>query len=438
MWLWRLLAAGVIVVAILRIASYTAYLDPPELTETDYSPDYVSAREWRSGGDPYGPLPALNEKYFGAGDATMRQYEPDQRNPHPPTLILFYAPLSFLSIETARLVLLILMLSATFAAVFVFLREIGIVTPTAGVLAFGTLALPIVGFDLRWGQMNGLLLLALVLAWRDMRRGHDLRAGLLLGAATALKIFPWMFLIPLLRTKRMRAAGWMLASAIGFTLAGVGVVGIEASRTFLEVATPRNVEIWGAAPHSISLVTLPFRLFASDRWLDPSVAVPSFVGWLGVAAVVGCVLAAWHNSAAISRDPFWAVVPWMILGTPIAWTHYLIVAIPLGMLAVLRSSRQTKALQAALGFAFLFVVVGPTYLDVVSSVGGFSLQDFGNLLAGTTILMAGLAVIGIADLRADPAVGSARRDDADDRVATEVGDRDVDARSELIRAHDTQ
>ncbi|MGH2793306.1 MAG: glycosyltransferase 87 family protein, partial [Actinomycetota bacterium] len=186
-WLWRGLAVVVIVVSALRIVSYVSFLDAPELTENDYSPDYVSAREWRAGGDPYAPLPALNERYFGADDATARQYEPDQRNPHPPSLILFYAPLSAGSIETARLILLIVMLSATFAAVFLFLIEIGIVRPTAAVLGFGVLALPIVGFDLRWAQMNGLLLLSLVLAWRDIRRGHDLRAGLLLGAATALK-----------------------------------------------------------------------------------------------------------------------------------------------------------------------------------------------------------------------------------------------------------
>ena len=430
--LWRCLAVVVIGLAAFRIVGYISYLDPPALTENDYSPDYVSAKEWRAGGDPYAPLPELNEKYFGPEDATARQYEPDQRNPHPPSLLLLYAPLSAGTIEIARLILLVVMLVSTFLAMFLFLREIGIVTPTAAVLGIGTLALPIVGFDQRWAQMNGLLLLSLVLAWRDLRRGHDLRAGFLLGAATALKIYPWMFVIPLLRTKRFKAAGWMVASAIGATLLSVAALGIGPARAFLEIATPGNVEIWGAAPNSISLVTLPFRLFASNRWLDPSVAVPSYVGWIGVVAVVACLIAAWHNSAAVSKDPFWAVVPWMILATPIAWPHYLVAALPLGLLMLLRSGSASRQLQLACGIGFLFFAVGPSYLEWLSGVGGFSLKDYGNVVAGTTILMAGLGVMGIADLRGNRVASGGRRD-ADDPVAAGVGDRDVEPGSQLIR-----
>jgi hypothetical protein len=425
--LWRFLAVAVVAVAVFRVVGYVSFVDPPALTENDYSPDYVSAKEWRSGGDPYAPLPVLNEKYFGADDATARQYEPDQRNPHPPSLLLFYAPLSAATIETARLILLAAMLVSTFLAVFVFLKEIGIVTSTAAVVGIGALALPIVGFDQRWAQMNGFLLLSFVLAWRDLRRGHELRAGLLLGLVTALKIFPWMFLVPLLRTKRMKAAGWMLASAIGFTLLSVAAMGIGPARTFLEVATPGNVEIWGAAPNSISLVTLPFRLFASSRWLDPSVAVPSYVGWIGVLAVVACLLAAWHNTAAVSKDPFWAVVPWMILATPIAWPHYLVVALPLGLMMLLRSGSASRQLQVGVGVGFVLFAVGPSYLDWLSGVGGFSLKDYGNVVAGTTILMAGLGVMGFADLRAGRSRGSDGRRDADNGVSAGVRDRDVDA-----------
>ena len=436
--MWRFLAVAVIAVAVFRVVGYVSFVDPPALTENDYSPDYVSAKEWRSGGDPYAPLPVLNEKYFGADDATARQYEPDQRNPHPPSLLLFYAPLSAGTIETARLILLAAMLVSTFLAVFVFLKEIGIVTPTAAVVAIGALALPIVEFDQRWAQMNGFLLLSFVLAWRDLRRGHELRAGLLLGLVTALKIFPWMFLIPLLRTKRVKAAGWMLASAIGFTLLSVAAMGIGPARTFLEVATPGNVEIWGAAPNSISLVTLPFRLFASSRWLDPSVAVPSYVGWIGVLAVVACLLAAWHNAAAVSKDPFWAVVPWMILATPIAWPHYLVVALPLGLMMLLRSRSASRQLQVVVGVGFLLFAVGPSYLDWLSGVGGFSLKDYGNVVAGTTILMAGLGVMGFADLRVGRSRGSGSRRDTDDGVAAGVRDRDVDAGSEIVRADNAQ
>lgn len=424
---YSITAAAVIALSLVRVVGYASFTDPPAVTENDYSPDYVSAREWRAGGDPYTPLTALNTKYFGPDDASVRQYEPGQRNPHPPSLILLYAPLSALSIEAARAVLLAIMLTATFLAIFLFLREIGLKTPTSVATGIAVLAVPVVGFDMRWAQMNGLLLLGLVLAWRDLRRGHELRAGALLGAATALKVFPWMFLIPLLRMRKTKAAGWMVASAIGFTLVSVGAMGIQSARTFLTVATPDNVEIWGPAPHSISLVTLPFRLFASDRWLDPSVAVPFWVGWIGVVLAGLCVYAAWHTSSAVSRDPFWGVVPWMILAAPIAWAHYLVLALPLAILVVLRWGVADRQLRVFLAVACLLFAVGSSYLDWLSRVGGFSLQDFGNVVAGTTLLVAGLAVIGMADLRGGRPAAQLGRRDADDRVPVGSGDRHVEA-----------
>lgn len=343
----------------------------------------------------------LTRKHLGPDSDTRLGYEEGQRNPHPPALIAFLSPLSRMSLENARALFMAIMLITTFLALFLFMGEIGFTTATSGVVAFGSLSLPIIGFEMRWAQINGLLLLSLVLGWKDLRRKRDLRAGLWFGVAAALKVFPWMFIIPLLRTQRMKAAGWMLASAIGFTIVGVAGLGIEATRTFLTVATPANVEIWGAAPHSISLVTLPFRLFATDRWLDPTVAVPSWIGWIGVMAVALGVLAAWHTSATVSRDRVWAVVPWMLLATPVAWAHYLVIVLPLAILVVLRWRVAEQPLRSFLGVGCVLFALGPAYLEWLSSVGGFSLLRYGNVVAGTLILSLGLLIIGIADLRGD-------------------------------------
>jgi hypothetical protein len=436
--LWIALGVVVVALSIVRIVGYTAFLERREIFDSDFPADYVSAREWREGGDPYAPIPDLTRKHLGPGSDTRLGYEAGQRNPHPPALVVIQAPLASTDVEVARAIFMALMLLATFLALLLFTLEIGLKRLTAAVVSFGALALPIIGFEMRWGQINGLLLLMLVLGWRDLRRGRDLRAGLWLGLATALKVFPWMLIIPLVRAKRMKAAGWMLASSIGFTIAGVAALGLEATRTFLTVAMPENVEIWGAAPHSISLVTLPFRLFAADRWLDPSVAIAPWVGWLGVLAVAACAVAAWHTSSAVTRDPFWGVVPWIILGTPVAWTHYLVIVLPLAILVVLRSRRVSQPLKAFLAVGCVLFALGPVYLDWLSSVGGFSLQDYGNVVAGTTILMAGLSVIGIADLRGEAGAASGGRRDPDDRVSPQFRDRHVDARPQLLPARDAE
>lgn len=402
---WTLIT-GALALSLLKVFTYFDYLDPPTLTENDLAPDYVSAREWREGGDPYGLLIPMFERVIGPNDLA-HHFEPNQRNAHPPALLLFTVPLTLVGFSTARLIWLVAMLVAMFLAVYLFAREVSLSKPVSGALAFLALSLPVVSYDLRWAQINGLLLLGLVVAWRDLKRGNDRRAGLVLGVATALKIFPWILLIPVLRMGRRRGAGWFAATAAVVTIGSVLALGPASAGDFLR-ASSDNQAIWSPAPHSISLVSAPYRWIVPDNWNDPTLPVPAVVPVLAAAALVICIAAALRTHGATTGDLYWATIPIMILASPIAWAHYLVLLLPIplllarrrGVLSGLRVRSNAVAL-AILGFGTTSVVWIGTAFDVLRS---HTFQ-----LAAVSVLTLLVAMVAGGELAEPASQRSARR-----------------------------
>lgn len=398
-----ILLAALVVVGLWRAFEVRAFVTPPLLTENDFTQDYVSAKEWRAGRDPYARMPDMMLRYFGPNDPTARQYEPEQLNPHSPAMIVLLAPLSALGMRGARAGLMVVELLAVFLAVLLFCRALGMSDAVSTALAIGALALPVVRYDVRWGNINALVLLGLVLAWRALRSGKDARAGLILGAVVAVKLFPIFLIIPLIRMRRAKAVTWTIGGTAAVSLIGFGALGLDAGTSWLTEAQPGNFQIWGAAPHSISLFAFPFRLLASSRWLTPGVHVSSLVGLLGLLIFAGCAIAAWKSSAMVSGNPFWSATPWMILASPISWSHYLVIVIPLGIL-MLRNAQTEKRRRVAIMVSFVVIAMGTSLMDNAAAILGFSLMRYGNVVAGMTVTM--VALIAAARLDARPDVPS--------------------------------
>jgi glycosyl transferase family 87 len=383
--------------SLLRIASYRQYTEAPYRTANDFTPDYVSAQEWMAGSDPYAPLGGLYEKHF---DTTGLSVEADQLNPHPPILIVLAAPLARLGVGGARAALLLVDLAAIFLAVLMVCGALSISRRTSVVVALGVLALPLVAYEVRWAQINGLILLALVWGWRSLRRGSERGAGIALGLAAAVKIYPWLMVVPLLRQLRLRAAAWMLGTAAAATAVGIVALGPAATVRFVTVASGRNVEAWGAAPHGISLVTLPFRAFASGRWLSPGAPVAAWIPLAGLLILALCVLGVTRTRASASGDMLWATVPWMVLASPIAWPHYLVTAIPLGILVLHRAGRLSRPARV-IAFASIAVLgLGSPFSEWLPGLG------YGAAALGSTVVIAAVGCLAVLEGRAsNPALG---------------------------------
>jgi hypothetical protein len=393
----RTLAGCLVVLCVAIVTTYWDFTKPPYLAANDFSPDYAAAKEWRAGGDPYAPLATLHRKYFD-DDTFAAQYVGGQGNPHPPTAIVLTAPLTGFGFRTARIIHLALMLGAVGLALALFCRRLGLTTLTTAVVVFGGLALPVTEYDVRWAGASGLILLALVWGWSDLRKARDARAGAILGVATALKVFPVMMVIPLIRMRRWKAVGWMVGTTALVSAGAALAIGIGSSWEFATEAVRDNYRNWSAAPHSVSLVSLPFRLFASDRWFDPNANAPGFVPLLSGLALAVCVIGAIKTSGRLSGDRFWATVPWMILASPIAWPHYLVMMIPLLVLISIRTKLWGPLKRIPLVVAFTVLGLGVTFVIWSSDVLGFSL-GYRNQVAAMTVLLIALLGVGLADFK---------------------------------------
>jgi hypothetical protein len=143
-----------------------------------------------------------------------------------------------------------------------------------GLLAF--LALAPLCSNFFFGQMHVLVLLLLTTAAWLHFKDRRFASGLILAVATALKIYPGLFLIFFLVKKQWQAAASLIIGTGGAVLLSIHLFGMDASRVYArevlpfamrgQIVDPYNTQ-WG------SLSALLARLFISEPELNPSPAV---------------------------------------------------------------------------------------------------------------------------------------------------------------------
>ncbi|GIJ30755.1 hypothetical protein Vqi01_59170 [Micromonospora qiuiae] len=174
-----------------------------------------------------------------------------------------------------------------------------------------------------FGQIN-MLLVVLILADLLFAVPRDSRwAGVGIGLATALKLFPGIFVVYLLATRRWRAAAVAAATAAGATLLAAAVAPADSWRFWTH-------ELWatdrvGRTDYTgnQSLFGLLSRLTAPEEpdrliWLPLVVAVAGYGLWRAVrASRAGDPLAALTLTGLVAA-----------LVSPITWTHHIYWFIP--------------------------------------------------------------------------------------------------------------
>ena len=310
----------------------------------DFYQDWNSARNFRNGLPIYANIDLTIERYLGrlpqdwpAGFWTV--------NAHPPASVLLVYPFAWLEYQNAFLMWTIISFAALSVALWLIVRHLDIQVSAWSVLPCVTMLLLCYPFrsQVIHGQFNLILLLLVTLVWVAARSGYSRWAGVALGVATAIKLFPGLlFLYFVLRRE------WKVLAFGATTLAavtGLTAVAFPAGtfHTYLVEVLP-SLSKWQSHASNISLIGFWSKLF------DPVSAGPitilplwrsHLLARLGGLLSCGLVLASTIPVILGARtrsdldQAFGLLVMATILVSPIAWDHYLLLLIvPLAIMWV--------------------------------------------------------------------------------------------------------
>lgn len=364
----------------------------PDAASNDYTRDYVAARAWIDGDDPYGEQGPLVDRYLGRETFRIDVEGVSERVPHPPAHLVLWSPLGFLRYRPARAILIVLSAASIVIGVALVARRIGFARAEAWALGAGSLALPVAQKELFQGQVNAIVLLFVVLAWAALARGREAAAGVALGLAAAVRLFPLVLVLPLVLTKRARAAASMTLSFALVTVGSALALGTGSIEGFTD-ASRENFELWRSALNNISLPGIAYRWLTANRFNPGAVDRPAVAAAVAGIAIAACLVAIAVSVRRSALDPLWAAVPWALLASPLTSEQYFVLAFPVLLMLARRGMSLLVAVAAA-----ATVIGAPT-----RSYGGIEVASH---LAWSVPTLA-LALLGWAVLRAREAPAAA-------------------------------
>lgn len=276
----------------------------------------------------------------------------------PPTVVLF-SPLSFLDYSVAWVVWQIISAALIFVSIVIVSREVGYPAPAAAAIAAAAFVTSPVRFLLGRNHMESVLLILGVLGWRALRRGR--RGEIAWGLATGLKLFPGMWLVGLMRTRRAATIRG-LGVAVALLLAGSLILGLDNLEQFVSETVPGSRRWYGTlGNYSLLSVGTAF----AGVWL----------GWVLLAAGL-VTLGPRYLAGATDPDRVYVLgTALALLVSPLSWLNYLVLVIPA---LVMLSCHLDLAGEPShrVGFVALVVTLlawGPivTASEVVSEVASF-------------------------------------------------------------------
>ncbi|WP_324190226.1 glycosyltransferase 87 family protein [Nocardia cyriacigeorgica] len=307
------------------------------------------ARVWLDDGDLYGPMPEV----FGIGLPFT----------YPPLAALFFAPLALMPLGLAEIVVLatsVLSLGITLWLVLSRIRpELDRMTVLAAVIA----AVAVAGFfepvrqTYSFGQINLVLMAAVALDC--LVRKPFWPRGMLIGIAVSVKLIPAGYLLYFLLRKDWKAAGTLIASAIGAV--GLGFLIFPSDSVEYWFHTLADTGRIGPPYYAgnQSLKGLAFRLGVSDSlatviWISLSlVAIGLAALWMRRLIEAGASVAALMvNAAAI------------LLVSPVSWSHHWVWVAPALLVtadAIARGRRNPLLIGAVTAMTVMFLI-GPHWL----------------------------------------------------------------------------
>jgi hypothetical protein len=294
----------------------------------DFYQEWASARNRLEGLPIYSPQDESAVRYVGF-DPSTSTFPIIEYNAHPPTSVLLALPLAWMNYSDAFLAWSVLSLLALVATGWLIARQLSGALTVWSILPLAALALWCNGFrqQMNQGQLNVVLLLLLTGVWAADRSDRPIWAGVLLGAAAAIKLFPGFLFVYFLARRQWRA----LAAGTGavLVLAGltVAVLGADCYRDYVTIALPSLTKYRVYWPN-LSLTGFWHKLFNSagshviPLWQNPALAWGATLASDAVVTMLTAWCAARSRTAGERDLAFALTLITMLLVSPITWDHY--------------------------------------------------------------------------------------------------------------------
>lgn len=177
------------------------------------------------------------------------------------------------------------------------------------------------------------ILLLGVGGWACLRRGRPRLGAACWGLAAALKLFPALWLLTLFHLRDRRVALVGLASAAAFTMLGAAAVGWDDTMSFIGGALPQ-ASAWNSDPANISVRSLGAGLLGE-----------AFGIVLSAAVAIGLLWAIFRGDRSVDR--LWCLgLCGSLLLSPLSWSYYMVLAIPVAALVFARMDLAGAAAQS--------------------------------------------------------------------------------------------
>jgi hypothetical protein len=364
----------------------------------DFEHFYRGAKAMREGADPYA--------------SGVRGYI------YPPLIAFLYMPLTFMSVQAAAYLMLVLnmglALMCTAMACNEALRRFALEqswVKLLTVVALTTvLAAPRLRSELQMWQTNLLMLAATLLAlrWLDSRPKW---AGLMLGLAVNIKYLPLIYLPYLLLRRRYTAAAWFVLGIAVFALLPAVWTGWTANGQHWATAASGIAQLFGikvqasaavvraanidalTVGHSMSITSGMARIVAADAWPGLKWLLSAGIAFIVLSALAlvyrrfGLPLLVWPRAAAQSAAPYRTIVAleWAaLMALALAFSpqtnprHLVLLVLVFALLAVLLCAPaegiKRAGLGASRGFALTALVVMMAGLSLPPGTPEFATQ----------------------------------------------------------------
>ena len=304
-------------------------LTTPDRMLRDFVQEWTSARNWKVGRPVYEDMRKSIPFHIPKARAGDLHF-----NAHPPVAVMMALPFGSLGYFQSLRVWNIVSLACVVVALLLLVGRQAFQLNRAEQLLVGGIVASssVLATQVVHGQLNGVLLLLFVAGWLTSRHERTILAGVCIGAATALKLFPGLLVLFFIARRQWKGAIAALVSCLSLNLLAVGILGVDAIRDYLLVVMPQANRFSDTWPNASLLGFLSRLLDGSFGQSTPLIHWPQVAraAWLAIS-IFGVALT-WRATARErspqSHDLIFSVwVGLMLLVSPITWDHYFLLAV---------------------------------------------------------------------------------------------------------------